>query len=69
MSDLQAFSATNAPNTCLWCGRRLPRAYGDRRGYRGNGYLCSLRCGFQFGVRFAELGHRFELKENSDGQN
>ena len=30
----------------------------DKPGYEGNGSFCSLRCGYQFGARLAELGRR-----------
>jgi hypothetical protein len=33
----------------------LPGGYGD-------GHFCGLRCGYQFGVRLADLGRRLEVK-------
>ncbi|ANS02871.1 hypothetical protein [uncultured Mediterranean phage uvDeep-CGR0-AD1-C239] len=41
---------------CEWCGNRLPHQtepYSKKDGgygYAGNGYFCSLRCGFQYAI-------------------
>jgi hypothetical protein len=38
--------------TCQWCGDAL---HAERRGggpgYRGNGWFCSIRCGYQWAVQ------------------
>ena len=34
----------------------------EKSGGYGDGYFCGLRCGFQFGRRFAELGRRLQGK-------
>lgn len=62
------FNYEGQEGTCLWCGRQLrverqtaaekdagePRKLGDY----GDGYLCGLSCGYNFGRRLAELGKR-----------
>jgi hypothetical protein len=42
------------PGTCRWCGDPLRREdAGDKRGgYRDNGHVCTLRCGYQWAVAF-----------------
>jgi hypothetical protein len=53
------YGYTGRAGTCRWCGDKLaPEQDGWDPGYRGNGYFCSLRCGFQwaalqFGVRYS----------------
>ena len=58
------YGATNAPHTCVWCGRKLRRRLdnptGRQYGDYGDGLFCGLRCGFDFALRVARLGHRFE---------
>lgn len=61
MSD---FHATNKPDTCLWCGKRLPAARNGRRGYYGNGFFCTLSCGYLFAVTAARDGTRMKPKES-----
>jgi hypothetical protein len=40
---------------CAYCGKKLPsnrypEIYGDTPGYDGNGFFCTLRCGFAWAV-------------------
>lgn len=65
MLQYRDFAATNQPDTCLWCGRKLHGAvpcFPEYAGYDDDGYFCTLRCGYRFGVRMAELGKRLKLK-------
>ncbi len=112
----RAFSATNEPDTCLWCGLKLRKpnnvksereyftpthcqecksknvqadgkyffcgdcqrdvacyrqkitektARYDKPGGYGDGFFCGLRCGYQWAVRFAELGKRLVNTERA----
>lgn len=64
----EPFSYEGEPDSCLWCGRKLrayrwrnedtAKAMGKERGDYGDGHFCGLRCGYQFAVRFADLGRR-----------
>jgi hypothetical protein len=64
----QPFGASNDLGTCRWCGRKLrpypyrdePWAQGQELGGYGDNHFCGLRCGYEFGLRFAELGKRLE---------
>ena len=48
------------PETCRWCGDKLTKERPDssHNGYRGNGFFCSLRCGFQWAAR--QFGASYE---------
>ena len=69
MSQWHNFDADpEKPDTCLWCGRKLPAepfGRGGRGGY-GDGFFCGLRCAYQFGVRMAGLGHRLQSPHNTE---
>lgn len=60
------FGATNEKGTCCWCGRKLRRQRFGKKdwGDYGDGFFCGLRCGYQFAVMHAELGHRLEAVKN-----
>lgn len=53
---------TNEEGTCLYCGARLhPTPYHAEpgaTGYRGQGYFCTMTCGWRFGLAFAGNGRR-----------
>ena len=75
MGDYQPFGYTGEPGTCFWCGRRLRRktvpaepaepgaakigAQSRLGGYQDDTF-CGLRCGYQFGLRMAELGRKLQ---------
>jgi len=103
MASWRPFGASNAPKTCLWCGRKLrfkalqshteitqvlldPKNEKDqylieegqitRKRYKTiiderdtiggdyrDGFFCGLRCGYEFGVRMAQLDKRLKMKE------
>ena len=66
---------SNEPGTCNWCGRKLrPYPFRDARWREGQGkelggygdnHFCGLRCGYLFGVQFAQWGHRIKMAEVS----
>jgi hypothetical protein len=76
MAEWRDFNASNKPDTCLWCGRKLryktlhdwgvgdanpTRSYkAEKGGDYQDGQFCGLRCGYLFGVRMAELGRRLK---------
>ena len=60
--------ATNEPETCIWCGRKLRgkktwlfERYGKLGDY-ADGYFCTLRCGYDFGLTLATKGERLRPK-------
>ena len=55
---MREFHATNQPGTCLWCGHKLVN-----QGYFKTGHFCTMRCGFMFADRMAELGKRFDAQD------
>lgn len=64
---MQPFGATNAPDTCLWCGRKLRKNKWkfERLGKLGayaDGVFCGLGCGYHFGVALAWSGRRLTPK-------
>ncbi len=64
------YHASNEPGTCLWCGKPLPYWIAGKpehgRGYGGTGHFCTVRCGFNFAERWAELGKRFTPAANEE---
>jgi hypothetical protein len=72
MAGCQRFAKRGDPSkdgNCHSCGQRLRppkpglRIYmGQHRGAYGDDAFCSIRCGYAFGVRMAELGERLRLK-------
>jgi len=67
-----AFSRTNEPGTCLYCGAKLRAPTygkpGDGEGVALGAYMdnafCTLRCGYRFGVTAAQL--KFRLMPRHD---
>lgn len=62
------FNASRKEDTCLWCGQRLRYAglpLDIRRGAYGNGFFCTLRCGYAFRMISASYDHRLVRKEDS----
>jgi hypothetical protein len=69
---------TNKPGTCLWCGKRVrtepkyelfgpkPVVVG-RKGVHG-GFFHSGACAEAFGIRMAQLGHRFVAEASAPEQ-
>lgn len=51
------FGATNQPGTCLWCGRKVRKRDGR---FPHSEFFDTGSCGENFGIRLAELGHRFK---------
>lgn len=51
---------TNAPGTCLWCGRKLRKSqiHPEEKGSYGDNAFCGLRCGYSFGVCLAKAHYR-----------
>ena len=63
------YHATNTPDTCLWCGRKLRKnPHREKLGDYGDGFFCGLRCGFQFGERLAELDNRLTPRAEPPAQ-
>jgi endogenous inhibitor of DNA gyrase (YacG/DUF329 family) len=54
----QPFHATNKPETCLWCGRKVPR---KRRDW--SYAFCTDGCGLRFGEEAARNGFRLKPKD------
>lgn len=57
---MHPFNASNAPKTCLWCGRKLqpnrwePSTLGPYR----DGFFCTAGCARMFATCMADQGHR-----------
>jgi hypothetical protein len=57
---------TNAPKTCLWCGKKLVRKHAEGYGGYADNAFCSMRCGYEFGITAACLDFRLAPREDKD---
>lgn len=61
------FTRTNAPGTCLYCGRKLRKhRYSNERGDYADNAFCGLGCGYSFGVIAAKNNFRLEPYTGGD---